>query len=146
MSAKYEFDVNYDEFASRLSVVTSILLPEVIENAMAEACDIVTAEAVTNLMSSTDGDGQLAGSLHSEVGKENQNFYGVVYSNAEYAPYVHEGTGIYAKEGNGRKTPWVYRTLEGDFYTTRGQEPNPFLKDAFEKKRKDVLKCFEERV
>jgi HK97 gp10 family phage protein len=51
--------------------------------------------------------------------------------NKEYAPYVHEGTGIYAKSGMGRKTPWFVKTDDGGFIT-RGQKPNPFMDRTYE--------------
>lgn len=51
---------------------------------------------------------------------------------AEYAPYVHEGTGIYGKyqrkitpkNGKAMKTPWGYRK------SIKGQEAQPYLTDA----------------
>ena len=50
----------------------------------------------------------------------------------EYAIYVEKGTGIYAEDGNGRKTPWAYMNRKGDFVRTQGQKPQPFLTPAGE--------------
>ncbi|HAT4306267.1 TPA: HK97 gp10 family phage protein [Clostridium perfringens] len=58
---------------------------------------------------------------------------GVIASNLEYAPYVHQGTGIYAKDGDGRKTPWKYKVEAGKYkgwHKTVGQKPQPFLEKA----------------
>lgn len=58
---------------------------------------------------------------------------GVIASNLEYAPYVHQGTGIYAINGDGRKTPWKYKVEAGKYegwHTTVGQKPQPFLENA----------------
>lgn len=54
---------------------------------------------------------------------------GYVGSNLEYAPYVHQGTGIYAKDGNSRKqVPWVYYSeKDGQRHVTKGTKPRPFL-------------------
>ena len=49
-------------------------------------------------------------------------------SNVNYAPYVECGTGIHYS--GGRKTPWVYKGSDGNFYTTRGMEKREFLKPA----------------
>ena len=50
------------------------------------------------------------------------------------------GTGKYAKEGNGRKTPWVYRTADGEFHFTEGQEPQPYLLPALEENTEQIKK------
>ncbi|MHC5248819.1 HK97 gp10 family phage protein [Enterococcus sp. LJL90] len=58
---------------------------------------------------------------------------GAVGNSLEYAPYHHQGTGIYAVDGNGRKTPWVYKDPKtGDVVFTKGSKPNPYLKNAVE--------------
>ena len=47
--------------------------------------------------------------------------------------YVHQGTGLYASDGNGRKTPWKYKAPAGKYkgwHTTKGQKPNPFMDRA----------------
>jgi hypothetical protein len=50
-----------------------------------------------------------------------------VVAMAAYSIYVERGTGIYAAEGRGRRTPWVYRDFRGNFYTTEGMRPQPFM-------------------
>lgn len=67
----------------------------------------------------------------------------VVGATAEYAPYVELGTGIYAKDGKGRKNAWSYQDAEGNWHTTVGMPPRPFIRPAFEKHKsefKQVLK------
>lgn len=53
-----------------------------------------------------------------------------VGSNVEYAPYVELGTGIYATDGNGRKSPWVWVDKNGKAHYTRGMEPKHMLKKS----------------
>lgn len=53
-------------------------------------------------------------------------------TNVEYGKYVHEGTGIYAVEGGGRKTPWWYKGSDDEWHKTRGIKPNRFLRNAIE--------------
>jgi hypothetical protein len=53
-------------------------------------------------------------------------------SDVEYSIYAHEGTGIHARSGDGRKTPWVYFDERREQYVvTRGMKPNTFLLDAW---------------
>lgn len=55
----------------------------------------------------------------------------IVGSELEYAPYVHEGTGIHSRTGMGRQdVPWSYQDEKGDWHTTDGMEPRPFLEEA----------------
>lgn len=77
--------------------------------------------------------GILRASLTHDVGITTESIEGACYSPLEIAPYVHQGTGIYAVDGNGRKTPWKYVVASGKYkggHTTRGQKPNPFLDRA----------------
>lgn len=57
-----------------------------------------------------------------------------VFTDSDYAKWVHWGTGIYgtAPEGGHRLTPWVYfDEKRQQFFVTRGMEANPFLLKAF---------------
>ncbi len=100
--------------------------------------------------------GILRASLTHSAKLEKDKITGTVGSPLEIAPYVHQGTGLYAKDGKGRKTPWVYikgshsskkskkvytlseakrvvaflRKKGFKAYVTQGQKPNPFLDRA----------------
>ena len=50
------------------------------------------------------------------------------------------GTGIYALNGDGRKTKWVYRTEDGKFHTTVGKKPRRALFRAFESKKNLIIR------
>ena len=50
----------------------------------------------------------------------------------EYAIYVEKGTGLYAENGQGRKTPWVYQDSAGNWHRTSGMRAQPFLTPAVE--------------
>ncbi len=58
--------------------------------------------------------GILRASITSEVETTAESIVGRIGSNEEYAPYVHNGTGIYAVEGD-RKTPWKYQARAGRY-------------------------------
>jgi len=56
----------------------------------------------------------------------------VIGSNVEYAPFVELGTGKFAESGEGRQTPWRYQDDKGNWHTTSGMPPRPFLRPAIE--------------
>lgn len=101
-----------------------------VEAAMMQAALAVEAEAKDRCPANT---GALRRSITSAVRREGGGVVGYVGTNLEYAPYVHEGTGIYARKGNGRTTnlPWVYKDdATGKFIATKGQRAQPFLEEA----------------
>ena len=50
------------------------------------------------------------------------------------------GTGIYALNGDGRKTKWVYRTDDGKFHATVGKKPRRALYKAYESKKNLIIR------
>ena len=51
------------------------------------------------------------------------------------------GTGIYALNGDGRKTPWVYKNpKDGKFYTTVGKKPRRALYNAYNSKKNLIIR------
>lgn len=87
------------------------------------------------------GDGQLRQSITSQVDAEALEC--VIGSSVEYAPYVEIGTGIHSSKGDGRKTPWKYQDKHGQWHTTQGMNPHPYLQPAAEQNKGNILKCFE---
>jgi hypothetical protein len=67
--------------------------------------------------------------------------HGAVGNTLDYALYHHQGTGIYAENGDGRKTPWVYEDPRtGKKVFTKGSKPNPYLKDTIEQEQGNIAK------
>ena len=67
--------------------------------------------------------------------------HGAVGNSLEHAIYHHQGTGIYAVNGDGRKTPWSYDDPKtGEKIYTRGSKPNPYLKDTIEQEQSTISK------
>ncbi len=50
-------------------------------------------------------------------------------TNVPWGKWNELGTGLYAANGDGRKTPWVYKDADG-FHWTQGMRPRPFLRPA----------------
>lgn len=83
--------------------------------------------------------GELRRSITHEV-EGNDAYVGTMLY---YAPYVHIGTGIWSSEGTGRTdVPWVYKDEKGEWHSTVGQKPQPFLTDALHEKGRDAQEEF----
>lgn len=127
------------EFAKSVDNATDQIIQDMKEK-MDRSCLVVEGEARKNC---PVDQGPLKASITSETETTEEEVIGRVGSNLEYAPYVHNGTGIYAKDGNGRKTPWGYEVKTGrykGFHWTHGQKPQPFLENAKLTKKNEVEK------
>lgn len=78
--------------------------------------------------------GLLRASINSDVDKT--SLIGEVGTNVEYAAYVEFGTGIFSSEGTGRQDAWSYQDSAGNWHTTVGQRPQPYLNPALEANRR----------
>ena len=90
--------------------------------------------------------GNLRNNIDSEAKWEGNTCIGKITSNAEYSVYVEYGSGIYASKGNGRQTPWRYQDAYGNWYTTRGQAPQPFMYPAWYAKKDEVFRDIVETI
>lgn len=117
-------------------------LPLALVDAMEQACLRIEADAKENCPANT---GNLRQSITHQIESSPNKIQGMIGSNLEYAPYVHQGTGIYALEGNGRKNvPWTYYDVSaGEFRSTKGIEATPFLQQAIDDDKNVILDYFE---
>ena len=134
------FEWDDDMLQERLKELQKTV-PEELENCMAKACAAVVAEAMARCPIDT---GELRRSITYDVKREDEKTVGIVGTNVDYAPYVHQGTGLYAIEGNGRKdVPWYYYSeRDGKLHRTYGSKPQPFLQDAINAKAQDIANYF----
>lgn len=88
--------------------------------------------------------GNLRNSITHDVVESEQAVY--VGTNVEYGIYVHEGTGQFAADGNGRKEPWVYQDDNGKWHVTKGMKPNRFLKNAVERNTDQIKEYIEDAL
>ena len=115
---------------------------EAFERAMGRACAVVERKAKENAPKDT---GALRRSITSEVNATGGLVEGVVFTPLEYAPYVEYGTGLFAEDGNGRKdVPWNYQDDQGNWHSTSGQHPQPFMRPALEECREEILRILKE--
>lgn len=122
MSSNKEFEKSFNK--ATLEIITKV------SKNMEQACLVVEGDAKKNC---PIDQGNLRASMQHDVSISSTQIIGQVSNSSEIAPYVHQGTGIYAKDGNGRKTPWKYEVKAGKYkgwHITRGQKPQPFLEKA----------------
>lgn len=115
----------------------TLLSTENMTQAMGQACAAVEASAKKKAPKDS---GALRRSIASKVETEGGNIQGVVYTALEYAPYVEYGTGLFAESDGRTDVPWVYQDDEGNWHSTKGQKPQPFLRPALNENRKTVAK------
>ena len=111
---------------------------------LGKACALVERSAKMN---APKGIGELSRSITSKVEIKDEEVVGVVFTPLEYAPYVEFGTGLFAEEGNGRKdVPWCYKDDKGEWHTTSGQKPQPFMRPALNDNREQIMKMLKEGI
>lgn len=121
--------IGVDALMAKLSAVD-------VQEALNDSCLLVENTAKENCPVDS---GQLRNSIASNVSGET----GEVGTNVEYAPYVEYGTGVF---NPGRLTPWSYQDASGEWHTTTGQKPQPFLVPALDSNRDKILNIFKEKV
>lgn len=101
----------------------------------------VSGEAASQVKRNTRVDtGQLKSSWQTKV--DESKLTATVGSPLENAIWEEFGTGQYALNGNGRKTPWSYQDRRGKWHHTIGKKPQRALEKAFtkiESKAKEAL-------
>ena len=86
------------------------------------------------------------GALRRSITSKVEGLEGIVYTPLEYAPYIEYGTGLFA-EGNGRKdVPWNYQDDKGNWHSTSGLKPHPFMRPSLDENREKILKILKEGV
>ena len=117
---------------------------ENIESAIKQSCLLVERDAKEK---APKGNGELRRSITSKVETSEENIQGVVYTPLFYAPYVEYGTGLFAEGGNGRKdVPWSYKDEKGEWHSTSGMEPQPYLRPALNENRDKILELIKEAL
>ena len=86
------------------------------------------------------------GALRRSIRSKVEGLEGIIYTPLEYAPYIEYGTGLFA-EGNGRKdVPWNYQDDKGNWHSTSGLKPQPFMRPSLEENREKILDILKEGV
>ena len=106
-----------------------------INDGMKKCCALVERSAKEKVPVQT---GELRRSITSKVENNGLEVTGTIYTPLEYAPYIEYGTGLFAEKG-GRPTPWGYQDDKGEWHTTSGQPPQPYMRPALNENRTTIL-------
>lgn len=113
------------------------------EKALKKACALVEREAKKK---APKGTGELRRSITSKIEINGDELQGVVFTPLEYAPYVEYGTGLFAEEGGRADVPWCYQDDEGEWHTTSGMHPQPYMRPALDENREEILRILREAL
>ena len=110
-----------------------------LNSALGTACALVERSAKQKAPKDT---GALRRSITSKV----EDGKGIIYTPLEYAPYVEYGTGLFAESGGRQDVPWTYQDDKGEWHSTSGQKPQPFMRPALLENREKILRILKEAL
>ena len=125
-----------DGLTKKLDGITD---PTLINAALGKACALVERSAKIQAPKDT---GELRRSITSKV----EDGEGIVFTPLEYAQYVEYGTGLFAEQGGRTDTPWTYKDDKGEWHTTSGQAPQPFLRNSLDENREQIIRIIKEGI
>ena len=123
--------IEFDGLEEVFNSIEDIADMDKLNAALEKACMVVEAAAKQK---APKGNGELRRSITSKV----ENGEGVVFTPLEYAPYVEYGTGLFAENGGRTDVPWCYQDDEGNWHTTSGMKPSPYIRPALQENRMKI--------
>lgn len=120
-----------------------------VKEALDQACIGWLYEAAGELESQTKRNtpvdsGQLKSSWDYDIDEYTQK--AVIGSPLQNAIWNEFGTGQYALNGDGRKTPWKYQDRKGQWHTTTGKRPRRSLEKAFNSLKTKLQQALEDKL
>ena len=114
------------------------------KRAVQKSCALVERSAKKKAPKGETGD--LRKYIQSEVDVGGNEIVGTVFNPLEYAPYVEYGTGLFAENGGRSDVPWSYKDDSGEWHTTSGMEPQPFMRPALNENRERIARMLKEAI
>lgn len=110
-----------------------------INAALGKACALVERSAKQKAPKDS---GDLRRSITSEV----KDLEGIVFSPLEYAPYREYGTGLFAEKGGRKDVPWNYKDDKGEWHSTSGMKPHPFMRPALDENKEEIKRVLMDAI
>ena len=136
-------DIRIEGMEAVLENLNAAIDTQKLEAALGKACALVERSAKQK---APKGTGELRRSITSKVEKDGNNPIGIVFTPLEYAPYVEFGTGLFAEEGGRTDVPWCYQDDEGEWHSTSGMKPHPYMRPALNENREQIKRILGEAI
>lgn len=121
------------------SVKINKMIDDAIGNFLIEASAEIVSQTARNTRVKT---GQLKGSWQANV--DEKEGVATIGSPLENSIWEEFGTGVYALNGDGRKTAWRYQDANGNWHTTTGKKGTRAFYNAFISKKPSIIRRAEE--
>lgn len=135
--------ISFDGIESIEDMLDGLLDEARVRQALGKACALVERSAKQK---APKGNGELRRSITSKVENDNGEQQGVVFTTLEYAPYVEFGTGLFAESGGRQDVPWNYKDDKGEWHSTSGMPPHPYMRPALAENREQILRILKESL
>lgn len=131
--------IEFEGLEDLLADIEEIADTEKLEAALGKACALVEKSAKEK---APKGTGELRRSIASEV----EGNKGIVFTPLFYAPYVEYGTGLFAESGGRTDVPWCYKDDKGEWHSTSGMSPHPYMRPALKENEEKIVEIIKEGI
>lgn len=136
-------DIRIDGIEEVFENLDNLVDVQKLTSAVGKACALVERSAKQK---APKGSGELRRSITSKVETEGTDVTGTVFTPLEYAPYVEFGTGLFAEEGGRKDVPWNYQDDKGEWHSTSGMKPRPYMRPALDENREQIKRILGEAI
>ena len=136
-------DIRIDGIEEVIEKLESVVDADKLAAAIGRACAVVERSAKQK---APKGTGELRRSITSKVETQGNDVIGIVFTPLQYAPYVEFGTGLFAESGGRQDVPWCYQDDKGEWHSTSGMHPHPFMRPALNENREQIKRIIGEAI
>lgn len=136
-------DIRLEGIEEVFESLDSLVDEKKLKEALGKACALVERSAKQK---APKGTGELRRSITSKVESQGDGAIGIVFTPLEYAPYVEFGTGLFAESGGRQDVPWCYQDDKGEWHSTSGMKPQPFMRPALNENREQIKRILGEAI
>ena len=136
-------DITIEGIDSLIEKLDNMFDSQQMIESMGKACGLVERSAKQK---APKDNGELRRSITSKVEQDGNDVKGIVFTPLEYAPYVEFGTGLFAEEGGRTNVPWCYQDDKGEWHSTSGMHPQPYMRPALNENREQIKRILKEGI